>query len=360
MRCDHRLIGVLIATYCAVLPAVANAQRCEVHLDADDIQLVRDRMEQGLYRVDPAAMIQELDRVEIKWHVLTDSMGNQAVDETTLEYYLDRLSDAFLPAGIEFCADPEIDYISDDELFADVQSTYQLRVMNPSPHAINIYWCPSISGGQLCGSSSYSFGPIQGIVMQTTCLGETDVASILIHETGHYFDLFHTHEIGWGFDCPDGAACETSGDLVCDTAPSKNVSFETCVDPSNCSLRLDVESCVSGYPPPLCDGSLYLESEVANYMSYSPVHCLVEFTPGQYQRIKATYLNLRPELQSPACPTTVLCRGDLTGDARVDGQDLSFLLSEWGFDEEAYDLDGSGSVDGGDIAVMLNNWGECR
>ena len=361
MRCDHRLIGVLMATCCAACTTQLDAQQCEVRLETDDIQLVRDRMELGLYESGPLLLrSQQRDQVEIKWHVLTDSAGNQAIDEATLDDYLIRLSEAFAPAGIEFCANSEIDYIIDDALFADVQSTYELRVINATPNAIDIYWCPSIYEGQLCGSSSYSFGPIQGIVMQTTCLGEADVSSILIHETGHYFDLLHTHETGWGFDCPGGSACETTGDLVCDTAPSKNLQFDACVDPADCSLRLDVDACISGYPAPLCDGSPYLESEATNYMSYSPVRCLVEFTPGQHQRINATYENLRPELHSPSCSTTVPCVGDLSGDGSVRGEDLAILLSAWGMEEEASDLDGSGIVGGGDIAVLLNNWGECR
>ena len=340
--------------------STATAQRCETPLQAGDIELVRERMAIGLYATMAETRSQQLERVKIKWHVLTDSLGNTAVDEDTLGYYLARLSNAFLPAGIEFCADPEIDFIRDDLLFMNVESTYQLRVMNVDPEAINIYWCPSIYDGQLCGSSSYSFSPIQGIVMQSSCQGEADVSGILIHETGHYFDLFHTHETGWGFDCPNGDACATTGDLVCDTAPSKNLLFDTCVDPADCSLLIEVDSCISGYPAPLCDGSPYLESEVTNYMSYSPPSCLLEFSPGQCQRIYATYRNLRPELNMNSCQGYEPCPADLDGDGFVGGQDIAFILSDWGMVQSDSDLDGSGMVGGGDIAVLLNNWGSCR
>lgn len=47
--------------------------------------------------------------------------------------------------------------------------------------------------------------------------------------------------------------------------------------------------------------------------------------------------------------------GDLNADGRVNGGDLSILLSAWGGTGPA-DLDGSGTVAGGDIAVLLTNW----
>ena len=359
MRYD-RILWILMLGWLLMQPeGLATAQHCECRIGQADVALVRARMRSGLY--DPKSMTRssELVAVQIKWHVLSDSSGNTSIDDTTLDYYLARLSQAFAPAGLEFCADPVIDFITDDLLFGNVQNTYELRTVNATDHAIDVYWCPSIQGGGLCGSSSYTFSPVQGLVMQTSCQDATDVSAILIHEVGHYFDLFHTHEINWGFDCPNGTQCAEVGDLVCDTAPSKNMFFETCVDPVDCSLRLDVSSCIDGYPEPLCDGAPYLESETTNFMSYSPVHCLLEFTPGQYDRIKATYWNLRPELQGVVCPVPEPCPGDLTQDGTVNGGDIALILSRWGSTDEEADLDDSGVVNGGDLAVMLNSWGPC-
>ena len=50
--------------------------------------------------------------------------------------------------------------------------------------------------------------------------------------------------------------------------------------------------------------------------------------------------------------------GDLSGDGKVDGEDLSLLLSRWGL-PGAGDLDGSGIVDGGDLSQVLSDWGPC-
>lgn len=47
--------------------------------------------------------------------------------------------------------------------------------------------------------------------------------------------------------------------------------------------------------------------------------------------------------------------GDLNGDARVGGADLTLLLGSWGASGRG-DIDGSGSVGGGDLSILLSHW----
>jgi hypothetical protein len=65
---------------------------------------------------------------------------------------------------------------------------------------------------------------------------------------------------------------------------------------------------------------------------------------------------LRPRLEivfaAPAGP-----REDLNGDGRVDGADLSILLSEWGTPSPVADIDADGVVNGADLAMLLSAWG---
>lgn len=50
--------------------------------------------------------------------------------------------------------------------------------------------------------------------------------------------------------------------------------------------------------------------------------------------------------------------GDVTGDGRVDGQDIAALLSAWGpCSSCAADLNLDGSIDGMDLVVLLSDWG---
>jgi hypothetical protein len=50
-------------------------------------------------------------------------------------------------------------------------------------------------------------------------------------------------------------------------------------------------------------------------------------------------------------------REDLNGDGRVDGADLSILLSEWGTPSPVADIDADGVVNGADLAMLLSAWG---
>jgi len=56
----------------------------------------------------------------------------------------------------------------------------------------------------------------------------------------------------------------------------------------------------------------------------------------------------------------VACAGDLTGDGRVDGEDLAMLIGSWGLcrdDSECVaDFNGDSQVGGTDLAVLLGHW----
>jgi len=49
---------------------------------------------------------------------------------------------------------------------------------------------------------------------------------------------------------------------------------------------------------------------------------------------------------------------DLNGDGRIDGGDLSMILSAWGGGIATTDLNGDGHTDGGDLSTVLNHFGE--
>ncbi|MBM4363544.1 MAG: right-handed parallel beta-helix repeat-containing protein [Deltaproteobacteria bacterium] len=54
------------------------------------------------------------------------------------------------------------------------------------------------------------------------------------------------------------------------------------------------------------------------------------------------------------------CPADLTGDAEVNGADLTVLLSAWGPLGGIADLNGDGVVNGADLAALLAAWGSCQ
>ena len=331
---------------------------CATEIPEGGHEIVSTRRAAGTYRP-RGGMPLVPDTIKITWHVVTSTAGERSIEEATLDRYETGLKEAFAPAGITFCFDAPTHLIVDDALMADVSSHYQLRMIEPTPDAIDVYWCRSLAGGAICGVSSYSFGPIQGVVVQTQCEGHDDVLGILVHEVGHYFDLFHTHEIGFGYECPEGSDCETNGDQVCDTKPAPPLRFETCVNPEDCSLITTNPTCTEAIGPPLCPEGQRFDPDTDNYMSYTAIPCLLRFTAGQYERIRATYEFHRPELQGVDCPPLAPCPGDVNRDGRADGFDVSIVIASWGTADSIADLDQDGEVNARDLAAILANWGRC-
>ena len=48
--------------------------------------------------------------------------------------------------------------------------------------------------------------------------------------------------------------------------------------------------------------------------------------------------------------------GDLNGDGRIDGEDLTLLLGVWGTDNALADIDDDGEVGGSDLTILLGQW----
>ena len=332
---------------------------CGTLIPTDGHAIFAQRMANGDY--EPRGGIAMVpDVVKITWHVVASTLGDRSIDDSDLARYAAGLNEAFMPMNIKFCFGGETRLIVDDELMANVSSHYHLRMVDPTPDAIDIYWCNSLAGGAICGVSSYSFGPIQGIVMQTSCEGHDDVLGILIHEVGHYFDLFHTHEIGFGYECPEGSDCATHGDHVCDTRPAPPLGFDNCVNPLDCSLIDSNPECTESIGPPLCPEGQTYDPDTDNYMSYTAIPCLIRFTDGQYLRMRGTFESYRTELHGSTCVPLTQCLGDINNDGQADGIDISFVISAWGTSDPTADLDGDGLVNAADLVLILGNWQNCN
>ena len=104
----------------------------------------------------------------------------------------------------------------------------------------------------------------------------------LTHETGHYFNLFHT----WG---DDNGAC-TGTDYIDDTPNQANFT-------SGCYSGIHTDACT-----PTGNGILY-----EDYMDYSNDQCLLLFTPEQDDRMQTALLTYRASLlTSKGCTPPVL------------------------------------------------------
>src|SRR5690606_17158981 len=142
------------------------------------------------------------------------------------------------------------------------------------------------NGDAVAGFAAYPAAhgtALDGIVIESTVFtsGNCDLFKVLVHETGHYFNLLHTFEGGCKND-----DCLSDGDRVCDTPPDNNQDFY----PSNpCKSMGIMNSCSSdvNLTDPNNPFSIDQNDLTDNFMDYAPTECAKYFTSGQVTRMHA-------------------------------------------------------------------------
>lgn len=153
---------------------------------------------------------------------------------------------------------------------------------------LNIYLTNvHFSGGTLLGIARFPWNAsaspkLDGVTINVASLAGGsargyNLGDTVIHETGHWFGLFHTFEGG----------CEDPGDYIADTAPEAEPSFA-------CELTRD--TCPTPYPEGWVEGDDPPEpvlDPIQNFMDYSYDSCMNHFTPDQRTRAVALFMRYR-------------------------------------------------------------------
>jgi hypothetical protein len=300
----------------------------------------------------------EIITIPLALHVVRRSDGTGGIALAYVEQALEDANAGFASVGFVFCQKGDIIYVDDDAHYYDIDTLYdinRLRAESVVENAINVYFTPNLvyNGNQICGISSFSYSPVQGVVMHNACTGVPHNPSTFPHELGHYFDLYHTYETAFAVECPDGSNCGTAGDKICDTPadPLMNLS--------------DInELCRwEGSTPPPCGIEPYRPSP-RNFMAYSITTCRDKFTAGQAEKMRAVLYAARPELVDAVCDECPWDTSPEGGDDSVGLGDLNALLSNWGLCPAPCLFDfapegGDGTVGLGDLNALLSNWGPC-
>ena len=160
---------------------------------------------------------------------------------------------------------------------------------NPSEY-INIYVVKN-----LIGAAGYALFPsFHGGVRDGVVVGGNSGSSTLLtHELGHYFGLYHTFQGG----CANGNCLET-GDRVCDTPPKSvaGMAGGTCAAPANSCATDDDDTHDHNPLRPTGLGGIGDQPDgLENYMDYTGA-CYGGFTQGQRARMRATLFALRSSL----------------------------------------------------------------
>lgn len=157
-----------------------------------------------------------------------------------------------------------------------------MAVANNVANVVNIYFVNDPDGA--CGWARFPWMlPADYIVIANSC---ADNQSTVVHELGHYFSLYHTHETAFGAEsvtrsnadaCYD---CDAEGDKLCDTPadPRLNRAEVSITAAPGCaySSALTDECGVSYTPDP------------TSIMSYSLKACRTIFTDAQKAKMTLT------------------------------------------------------------------------
>ncbi len=244
-------------------------------------------------------------QIQSQLDVLNKGFAGQNADSAQIPDYFKPF---FGASGIQFClakqspsGDPSngIDRVTTtigsfsntDNDAVKHASTGGADAWDPSSY-FNVWICP-FSGG-LLGYATFP-GPgdgndlLQGVVIEYRSLPGAAYPSFanynsgktLVHETGHYFNLYHI----WG---DDGGAC-TGTDYVDDTPNQGGAS-------SGCNSGIILDACTTAG-----NGIMY-----QNYMDYSDDYCMHMFTVLQVARMESALLAYRSSLlNSIGCQTPV-------------------------------------------------------
>jgi hypothetical protein len=298
----------------------------------------------GLYdqpTVRPFSGPTQIDWIPLTIHVVRQGDGSGGAAQSVIDLMITNCNDIWAVAAMQFYQSGPTRFIDDDELYASpLPLDYVPDTEGHVPGTINIYLVPLIDA---CGVASYPWFDFQRIIIWNTCATSP---SVLAHEVGHYFALFHTHDTFYGVECPDGSNGDVAGDLLLDTPADPNLLGR--VAPQTCAYTASVPV------PAGCDGDVPYAPDPSNVMSYAPAHCRTYLSPQQIGVARYTLEIHRPELIRT-------CPADLDQSGEVGFADLTELLSAWGACAASCpeDLDDDGKVGFADLTELLSAWGQC-
>ncbi len=239
--------------------------------------------QQFLYELNHvAAARRELNPLErshklaLSIHIIKTDDGDHGIDEEAVYKNVEELNKSFEPIlmGFELTG---INYINSSRLF-DFSYLYDRELLEGYciPNTINIFYVNDIvikAGGDYCGFTHYPTAGKDFILLKNACV---DNNTSLIHEMGHYFGLYHTHETSFGVEKRDGSDCNITGDLICDT-PAEDI----------------LTSAIVAQQKPL---NVEAEEGRLNFMSYARKDKRNTFTRGQYNKMVEVFCTFKSHL----------------------------------------------------------------
>jgi hypothetical protein len=275
-------IGLLL--FASILNAQGKKERCGTVIEPQMMGLHKSRVLPGH---GDCTTINRIDKTfQISLWIAVNAQGATNISDADINGALTRLNNDFAPSGMKFqyCKQENMENDRWDSLtvFPNYNEELQMRTLHYEPNTINIYLVDTIGRPDITpGGYAYFPGGPDVIVCIKSSYNED--SSVLSHEMGHFFGLYHTFETDFGLELVDGSNCETTGDFVCDTRADPDEEGNADED-DLCNYTGSVTQDANGdwYLPP-----------TDNIMSYYPDECVCRFTPQQFNRMIDQYLNFR-------------------------------------------------------------------
>ena len=239
--------------------------------------------------------------------------------------------------------------------FLDDQALKDQSRWNPNDY-INVWVVNEIKGLLGPGVIGYAYlasahgKPYDGIVCEAGYFGTSPKNNaVLIHEMGHYLNLYHTFQGGCEND-----DCLANGDRVCDTPPDQ-VTFSACGF-NSCDTDADDASTNNPLTTDVPDLT-------ENYMDYSPFECYHAFTEGQAKRMYDAIEMIRSSLLASegcddACPGPIVA--DFTASATdiMAGETVNFTNLTTGATDYIWKVNGVVFSSSQDASFTFNDVGQ--
>jgi Pregnancy-associated plasma protein-A. len=152
-------------------------------------------------------------------------------------------------------------------------------------NTINLYLVTNLIAANGKNASGLTYMPVDSNMNYIFIEKKSFSSLAMAHQLGHFFDLYHTHETGFGTELPDKSNCSTTGDRCCDTEASPDLSLAK-VDSVNCTYKDMIKVQNQLYSPSL-----------TNIMSSGPAKCRCCFSNTQYLRMVYALNNFRKYLR---------------------------------------------------------------